>query len=323
MRKPIVVVGSYNVGLFIKGDRLPAKGETVVGDEFYEGAGGKGSNQALCVAKMGGDVRFIGCVGGDKYGNDAKRLYEELGLSREFIFTDETIHSGISFIIIDANGDNVISVALGANNRLGPVHIDKARSVIVSAAVLACQLEGPLDTFAYALRTARELGVITVLDPAPARPLPEEIYANTDIILPNESETETLTGISVATLENAARAGRILLSRGVAKAIVKLGARGCMYVSENEERHYPAPMVEAVDVTGAGDAFAGGLMVALAEGKDISAAIEFASCVAALSVKKVGVVNSLPTCAEVELLLATAYPHPTPSEEKEKLWLTQ
>jgi len=295
MSKPIVVVGSYNVGLFIKGPRLPQKGETVIGDTFHEGPGGKGSNQALCTAKLGGDVHFIGCVGNDSYGQAALRLYEESGLSREFLFVDPSIHSGISFIIIDAQGDNTIAVALGANNRLAPAHIDRARPLIASSAVLACQLEGPVDTFAYALQTARHLGVTTLLDPAPAQPLPDAVYQNTDLIAPNESEAESLTGIPLKTLKNAAQAARVLLGRGVRAAIMKLGGRGCLYVTAQEERHFPAPRVDVVDVTGAGDAFAGGLMVALAEGKDIGRAIEFATCVAALSVTKIGVVNALPS----------------------------
>jgi ribokinase len=302
MAKPIVVVGSYNVGLFIKGQRLPQKGETVIGDTFYEGAGGKGSNQALCTARMGGQVYFVGCVGNDTYGQSALRLYEELGMSREFLFVDPTIHSGISFILIDALGDNAIEVALGANNHLSPEHIDKARSRIASAAVLACQLEGPVETFAYALKTARGLGVTTLLDPAPAQPLPDEVYRNTDLIAPNESEAESLTGIAVNTLDNAARAARVLLGRGVRAAIMKLGGRGCLYVRPDEERHFPAPRVDVVDVTGAGDAFAGGLMVALAEGKEIYRAIEFATCVAALSVTRIGVVNALPSREEADRL---------------------
>ena len=307
--KPIVV-GSYNVGLFIKGDRLPERGETVIGDTFYEGAGGKGSNQALCAAKMGGQVHFVGCVGNDKYGQDAQELYEQMRISREFLFVDPSIHSGISFVLIDAKGDNAIAVALGANNRLSPQHIDRARDLIASAAILACQLEGPIDTFAYALKVARRLGVTTLLDPAPARPLPDEVYRNTDLIAPNESETQILTGIRVDGLKDAAEAGRVLLSRGVQAAIVKLGSRGCLYVTPHEDRHFPAPKVDVADVTGAGDAFAGGLMVALAEGKDIHRAIEFATCVAALSVTKVGVVNALPSREEADQLWTRTFSCP-------------
>ena len=180
--------------------------------------------------------------------------------------------------------------------------------MIASSAALACQLEGPIETFAYALKTARELGVTTVLDPAPARPLPEEMYSNADIIAPNESETQILTGICVDTLGDAAKAGRELLKRGARSAIVKLGGRGCLYVTSHEEQYFPAPKVEVADVTGAGDAFAGSLLVALAEGRHIYRAIEFATCVAALSVTKVGVVNALPTRAEADRLLAAAFP---------------
>ncbi|MBN2132489.1 MAG: ribokinase [Sedimentisphaerales bacterium] len=304
MGKPIVVVGSYNAGLFIKGDRLPVMGETLIGHSFYEGAGGKGSNQALCTAKLGGDVRFVGCVGNDKYGRDALDIYREMGLSREFIFVDDTIHSGISFIVIDANGDNMISVVLGANDRLQPVHIDQAREVIAQSAVLACQLEGPIDTFIYALKLARSLGVTTLLDPAPARPLPAEAYENTDLILPNETEVEILTGIRVDTMERAIQAGNVLCERGVRTAIVKLGSRGSVLVDRHGARHYPAPQVESVDATGAGDAFAGGLMVAISEGKPLDEAIRFASCVAAFSVTQVGVVNALPSRAQVDAMLA-------------------
>lgn len=303
MSKPIVVVGSYNVGLFIKGDRLPVMGETLIGHTFYEGAGGKGSNQALCTGKLGGDVRYIGCIGNDKYGQDALKIYQEMGLSREFIFIDETIHSGVSFVMIDANGDNMISVALGANNRLSPEHIDRAKDVIRESSVLACQLEGPIDTFVYALKMARSLGVTTLLDPAPACPLPDEAYQNTDLIVPNETETETLTGIRVDTIENAIQAGQELRDRGVRTAIIKLGSRGCVLVEKNNFRHYPAPKVESIDATGAGDAFAGGLMLALSEEKTLHDSICFATCVAALSVTKVGVVNALPDREQVESLL--------------------
>ncbi len=307
MSKPIVVVGSYNVGLFLKGQRLPQQGETVVA-EFYEGPGGKGSNQAIAAAKLGGRVRFVGCLGNDQYGRDARRLYTELGIDQQHIATAADVHSGISVILIDAAGDNLISVALGANNRLAPEHIDRAIEAIGSAAVLACQLEGPLPTTAYALRKAKELGVTTLLDPAPATALPDEVYQNTDIITPNESETQTLTGILPETLRSATRAGRALLDRGVRIAIVKLGERGCLCVTPQGEHYVPALRVKAVDVTGAGDAFSGGLMTALAEGKTVIPAIEFATCVAALSVTKVGVVNALPSREEVDRLYGEVCP---------------
>jgi len=222
--------------------------------------------------------------------------------------SEDNIHSGISVILIDRNGDNAISVVLGANNRLTLEHIDRAADTIRSAAVFACQLEGPLDTFAYGLRSARQLGVTTLLDPAPAVPLPEAVYQSTDIITPNESEVQLLTGIYPETLRGAAKAGRVLLDRGVKTAVVKLGERGCLCVTADDEHYVPAVRVETKDVTGAGDAFAGGLMVALAEGKPLLEAVQFATCVAALSVTKVGVVNALPTRQEADQLLHRACP---------------
>ena len=308
MSKPIVVAGSYNVGLFLKGERLPTKGETVTGEEFYEGPGGKGSNQALAAAKLGGRVHFVACLGDDQYGRQARQIYSAAGIDQTYIFSEDNIHSGISVILIDRNGDNAISVVLGANDRLTPAHIDRAADAIRSAAVFACQLEGPLDTFAYGLRSARQLGVTTLLDPAPAVPLPETVYQNTDIITPNESEVQLLTGIYPETLRDAAKAGRLLMDRGVKTAIVKLGERGCLCVTADDEHYVPAVRVETKDVTGAGDAFAGGLMVALAEGKPLLKAVEFATCVAALSVSKVGVVNALPTRREADQLLCRACP---------------
>ena len=307
MNRLIVVVGSYNVDLCLKGRRLPQKGETVVA-EFYEGPGGKGSNQAIAAVKLGGRVQFVACLGDDSYGSDARRLYAELGMDQQYIAVEPGIHSGISAILIDAHGDNMISVALGANNCLAPRHIDQAAEAIASAAVLVCQLEGPLATTAYALRKARLQGVTTVLDPAPAVPLPDEVYQNTDIITPNESEVRTLTGIVPDSLRSAAAAGRALLARGVRTAVVKLGERGSLCVTADGEHYVPAVRVQATDVTGAGDAFSGGLIVALSEGKPITAALEFATCVAALSVTKLGVFNALPTREEADRLLREACP---------------
>jgi ribokinase len=307
MSRVIVVVGSYNVDLCLKGHRLPQKGETVVA-EFYEGPGGKGSNQAIAAMKLGGRVQFIACLGDDSYGRDARRIYTDMGIDQQYIATEPGVHSGISAILIDDHVDNMISVALGANNCLAPRHIDQAAEVIGSAAVLACQLEGPLATMAYALRKARLLGVMTVLDPAPAVPLPDEVYQNIDIITPNESEVRILTGIVPDSLRSATEAGRALLARGARIAVVKLGERGCLCVTADGEHYVPAVRVQATDVTGAGDAFAGGLLVALSEGKPIAAALEFATCVAALSVTKLGVVNALPTRVEVDRLLRDARP---------------
>jgi len=304
MSEPIVVVGSYNFAFFFKGHSLPAKGESILGDVFYEGHGGKGSNQAVCAAQLGGNIRFIGCVGDDVYGQGARKLYEQVGVNTEHLFVESSSHTGVGAILIDQNGDNMISVVPGSNQLLSPAHIDRAESVIAQSHILASQLEGPLETYLYALKIAKKHGVTTLLDPAPAVPLSDEFYAYTDWITPNETEAEILTGISVSTLENAIKAGKVLCERGVGHAIMKLGERGCVHVTAEQETHYPAHSVSMVDATGAGDAFAAGFMVALAAGKTQAEAMKIANVVGALSVTKIGVVNAFPTKEEVERVIS-------------------
>jgi len=304
MSEQIVVVGSYNFAFFFKGRSLPAKGESILGDVFYEGHGGKGSNQAVCAAGLGGNVRFIGCVGDDVYGQGAKKLYEQVGVQTEHLFVESSSHTGVGAILIDQNGDNMISVVPGSNQLLSTAHIDRAESVIASSRILASQLEGPLDTYLYALQTAKKHGVTTLLDPAPAVPLSEEFYAYTDWITPNETEAEILTGVNVSTLDNAVKAGKILCERGVGAAIMKLGERGCIHVTAETEQYYPAYPVSMVDATGAGDAFAAGFMVALASGKTPEEALKIANVVGALSVTKIGVVNAFPTQEEIERIIS-------------------
>lgn len=304
MSEQIVVVGSYNFAFFFKGHNLPAKGESILGDVFYEGHGGKGSNQAVCAAQLGGNVRFIGCIGNDVYAQSVRKLYEQVGVNAEHLFVESSSHTGVSAILIDQNGDNMISTVPGSNLLLSPAHIDLAEPVIAQSRILASQLEGPLDTYLYALKTAKKHGVTTLLDPAPAVPLSDEFYAHTDWITPNETEAEILTGVNVATMENAVRAGKILCERGVGAAIMKLGERGCVHVTSKTETYYPAHSVSMVDATGAGDAFAGGFMAALAEGKTSEEALKIANIVGALSVTKIGVVNAFPTREEIERVLS-------------------
>ena len=253
---------------------------------------------------MGGNVRFIGCVGDDAYGQSARKLYEQAGVNTEHLFVESSSHTGVGAILIDDNGDNMVSVVPGSNDLLSVAHIDLAEQAIAQSCFFACQLEGPVDTYLYALKTARKHGVTTLLDPAPAIPLSDEMYVHADWILPNETEAEILTGVNVSTLDNAVRAGRILCERGCGAAIMKLGERGCMHVTAEKETHYPAHSVSMVDATGAGDAFIAGFMVALAEGKAPEDAIRIANIVGALSVTKIGVVNAFPTKEEVERIIS-------------------
>jgi len=303
MKKAITIVGSYNVGLFLKGQRLPEVGETITADQFVEGAGGKGSNQAIAAAMFGADVKFIGRVGVDSYGKYALDLYKKVGISRELVTIDKSIHSGISVILIDKDGRNMISVALGANLKLSKQDIDRAKEVMEKSLLVGFQLENKLDTVFYGIRRAHELGTMTFLDPAPAAKLPDGLYPCIDIIKPNETEAGILTGIEVKDVRSAEAAGRWLLERGAGTAIITLGALGSVLVTRDIVKHFPAPTVQAVDTTGAGDIFSGSFMSALAEGIPLDEAIRFANAAAALSTTRLGVIESIPAREEVADML--------------------
>jgi ribokinase len=295
----ITIVGAYNVGLFLKGQRLPALGESVTAEQFIEGAGGKGSNQAVTAAMFGSDVRFVARVGDDSYGRYALGLYKRVGISSELVTIDRSIHSGISIILIDKMGRNMISVALGANLKLSPDDIDKALPVIEKSALVGFQFENSLDTVFYGLRKAHEKRVMIFLDPAPAQKIPDEVYQFIDIIKPNETEARIITGIKVDGVETAEMAGRWLIERGVRTAIITLGELGAVLVDKTGARHFAAPKVNAVDSTGAGDIFSGALLSALADGNMLPEALEYATVAAALSTTRLGVIESIPSREEV------------------------
>jgi ribokinase len=300
----ITIIGSYNVGLFFRARRLPDKGETILADEFIEGGGGKGSNQAVAAAKFGADVRFICRLGADKYGLDALSMYAALGIHRDTITIDTTAHSGVSVILIEEHGHNMISVAPGANFNLSPDDIDSAEALLKGSHIVGFQLENRHDTVFYAIRKVHRLGVATFLDPAPAVRLPDDLYPSIDIIKPNETEASVLTGIRVDDADSATRAGQWLVDRGVKTAIVTLGERGSVCVTSEGQAQFAAPGVKAVDATGAGDIFSGGLLMSLASNRPMPEAIRFASAAAALSTTRLGVIEAIPTVAEVLELMA-------------------
>jgi len=295
----VAVVGSYNVGLFLKGQRLPSPGETVIGDEYYEGGGGKGSNQAIAVSMLGANTNFIGRIGTDKYGEDALAMYKRLGIDTDYIKIDDSIHSGISVILIDKNGHNLISVIPGANFNLCPEDIDNAEQAIKNASIVGFQLENRLEVVDYAIRKVHSMGIKTLLDPAPAVKLPEDLYPYIDYLKPNETEATILTGIEVKDKESAAKAAHWMIDRGVKCVIVTLGKQGAVLVKESQTSVFEPPKVDAVDSTGAGDVFSGGLMAALSNGKSVEDAIVFASNAAALSVTRLGVIEAIPKLKEV------------------------
>jgi ribokinase len=297
--KKVTVIGSYNVGLFLKGEKIPAVGQTVIGDEFYEGGGGKGSNQAVAAAKLGACVSFIGRIGDDKYGQDALRMYERFGISRDSLIIDKSTHSGISVIFIDKDGNNSIMVALGANLNLCNDDIDNAGPLLKESEIVGFQLENSAEVVSYGIEKAYSVGAKVLLDPAPVQKIDQNLYKYIYILKPNEHEASLLTGIEVCDRESGAAAGKWFLEKGVKHVVVTLGEKGVMYISENEEEYFETPKVKAVDTTGAGDCFSGALMTALCYGKEMKDAIIFANHAAALSVTRKGVVDAAPTLDEV------------------------
>lgn len=299
----VCVIGSLNMDLVVKVPRLPKVGETVTGGVFATFPGGKGANQAVAASRLGARVSLVGRVGADAFG--AQHI---AGLRREdidvrHVRTDPDAATGVAFIMVDAAGRNMIAVASGANMRLRPEDVDAAADAIASARVLLLQLEVPLDTVIRAARIGRERGTLVCLDPAPAAPLPDDLYPLLDVINPNETEAAVLTGLPVTTIPESERAAEALNRRGVHAAIVKLGERGSFYLAAAGRGHVPAIPVKAVDTTAAGDAFAAALGVALGEGRALQDAVRFATHAAALKVTRMGA-QSLPRRAEVEEALA-------------------
>ena len=218
----------YVVGLVFQGQRLPAQGETVIGDHFQEGPGGKGSNQAVAALRLGAAIRLIARIGRDVYGQNALDMYRRFGLGAQWIAVNETAHTGIGAILVDRDGRNLISVVPGANAKLCRQDIDAAEEVIAGSSLVGCQLETPLEIADYALRKAHRLGAATLLDPAPAVPLPDDLYPCLDFIKPNETEAGILTGITVDGIDRAAEAGRWLVRRGVKNALIQVEVERAM-----------------------------------------------------------------------------------------------
>ncbi len=295
----IVVVGSSNTDMVIGSDRLPTAGETVLGGSFLMAAGGKGANQAVAAARLGGAVTLVARVGADLFGDRALRGFEDEGIDTRFVVRDAEEPSGVALILVDAAGRNLISVAPGANNRLSEADVEAARTAIVQADIVLLQLEVPLEAVRYAARLGRGAGARVILDPAPARELDARLLADLSILTPNESEAHRLTGISVDDASSARRAATILREQGATTVLITLGARGCYLLSDHDRELIPAPAVEAVDSTAAGDTFNGALACALAAGAELSEAVAAASRAAALSVTRRGAQPSMPRLAEL------------------------
>lgn len=293
-RRKIVVLGSTNTDMVIAGARIPVPGETVSGGKFLMNPGGKGANQAVAVARLSahrGVCTFVAKVGDDLFGRETAARLKREGIAARLV-VDPAEPSGTALIMVDAKGQNVISVALGANGTLVPADIAPFAADVAQAAVLLLQLETPVETVLAAAKAARAGGATVILNPAPARKLPRALYAQLDWITPNETEAEILTGVRVTDVASARRARDWFLARGVGHVLVTLGAKG-VYCGDCD-RIFPSRRVKAVDCVAAGDTFNGAFAVALAEGRDCADAIAFAQKAAAISVTRPGAQSSIP-----------------------------
>lgn len=304
--KPVVILGIFAADLTFRLDRLPLWGQTVMGRSFQLGPGGKGSNQAVAAGRLGGKVHFISKVGNDPFAEIARRFHRDAGVSPEFLFTSQDHATGAAAILVDENsGENAIVVTPGAANALTEVEIDSARDAIAGAACFMTQLEVSMHLVEHGLRLARDLGVATILNPAPACELDDDFLALCDYITPNETEAAELTGMPVDTMQQIEKAAEALLCRGPRNVVLTLGARGAFVRNQELAEHVPAfragPVVET---TGAGDAFNGGFAVGLAEGMSLSEAVQFGCAVAGISVTRPGTAPSMPKRDEVDRLIS-------------------
>lgn len=300
----ILVIGSLNMDLIVRTPHIPAPGETILGHTFSTAPGGKGANQAVAAAKLGAPVKMIGRVGADDFGKTLRSQLSAVGVDAQFVVEDAETATGVALISVDDAGQNSIIVVPGANGRVPRRDIDNAREVIRSARVVVAQLEIPLDTVAYAMRAARDAGALTILNPAPARPLPRELVQDSEVIVPNETEAAQLTGIAVSDAASATDAARALQEMGARSVIVTLGDKGALWLdAQGNAQHVPPFAIQAVDTTAAGDAFIGALAAARARDQDWETSLRMASAAGALTATKLGAQPSLPTRAELEAFM--------------------
>ncbi|WP_258909075.1 ribokinase [Pseudomonas putida] len=300
MNAKVVVVGSLNMDLVARAQRLPRAGETLSGESFFTVPGGKGANQAVAVARLGGSVAMIGNVGDDDYGRQLHRALYVEGIDCQGVSTCPGMSSGVALITVDAASQNCIVIIPGGNGLLTPQSVQRFDALLQAAEVVICQLEVPADTVAWTLTRAHELGKQVILNPAPATgPLPADWFARIDYLTPNESEAEALTGVAVTDQDGARRAGERLLQLGAGKVIITLGAQGALLVTAKGHQHFPAPVVQPLDTTAAGDTFIGGFAAGLVRGLEEGEAIAFGQRAAALSVTRAGAQPSIPYLAEL------------------------
>jgi ribokinase len=305
MSAHIVVVGSLNADFVINVSRFPVQGETITGQAFRVFPGGKGANQAYAAARLGGHVSMVGQVGNDAHAAWLKQNLASAGVDVSHVRQDQSVSSGIATITIDDHGQNQIIVVPGANGTFGPQELEQSRPLIAAARLVLLQLEVPLETVQAAASCARESGALVILDPAPARDIPDSLLACADYITPNETELAIMTNTppELLTRDRAENLARQLAERGGGKVIVKMGAQGALLISNGDAHFWPAVPVKAVDSTAAGDAFNAAFAWGLGDGLTEQEAGAFASAAAACSVTRPGAQPSMPARSDVESLL--------------------
>ena len=296
----IIVVGSTNMDMVVNTDRIPVPGETVLANKFFMNPGGKGANQAVAVARLGGKVSFVTKIGNDVFGHQSVQLFDDEGIDTKFILSDEDLPSGVALITVDKEGENSIVVAAGANGNLYPKDLkDNILTEISNANVLLMQLEIPMETVCYLSKFATERKVQVVLNPAPMCMVAADLLKSIYVITPNETEAEILSGISIKTIDDAKRAAKIIGEQGAENVIITLGAQGALVYADKQFELVQAERVKAVDTTAAGDVFNGALVVCLSQGMDLVAATRFSCKAAALSVTRTGAQSSIPYRSEL------------------------
>lgn len=301
--RDIVVVGSLNLDVSVQATRIPRPGETVRAAGLSIGPGGKGLNQAIAASRLGARVHMVGQLGDDRFAEVPEAALRDAGVDASYVRRLPGRHTGTALIVVDeTSGENAIAVAAGANRALSPQHVQDAVAAFRGSGVLMVQLELPLETVETALDLAKENALVTLLDPAPARELPDTVLRKIDVLTPNETEAEFLTGIRVRDPESAAEAGARLRERTLSDVLVTLGAAGCVWVWSTGFEHIPTPRVEAVDTTAAGDAFNAGLAVGLARGEPIARALRTAVRAGAAATLRTGAAAAMPTAEDLAAL---------------------
>jgi ribokinase len=308
-RIDVVVLGGANIDYLLRGEALPKPGETINGFEFLKAGGGKGANQAVAAARLGARVAFIGRVGRDESGDELLDLLRAEKIDVQFVTRDPRAPTGVALVMIDCSAEKQIMVAPGANHRLSPREVHRAKELIARTQLLLTQFEIPMDSVLEAARIAGESGVPLVIDPAPARPVPPELIHRAAIIRPNSAEAEVITGIKVTDLASARRAADRLLEMGAGAVATQAGDQGDLLVWNSDEQLFPRLRIKAVDATGAGDAFAAGLAVALSEKRSLVEGGAFANAAAALATTKFGAQPAMPYRRDVLRLMRRSNHH--------------